>query len=140
MTIHHQFFKDNSLLIQQYNGDTDANDILTFLSQLVADERYRQVRYIVSDFRRVKVTISEEDISAMVQQIVAHSLKEQVVFNAILVTEPMQTAFSYLYKVAMQGLTWYDSSVMSSLTVAASYVAIERWELEEHLRYFDQFS
>lgn len=140
MTIHHQFFKNNSLLVQSYNGDTNADDILNFLSQLVTDERYRQVRYIISDFRRVKVTINEEDITAMVKQIVNQSPKEQIIFNAILVTEPMQTAFSYLYKVAMQGLTWYDSSVMSSLSVAASYVAIERWELEEYLEYFEQFS
>ena len=132
--IKQKIIKEKGLLVQQYSGKLSKNDLAIYFTGLYENPDYLHVSAIYSDFNHAKVSLTEDEIEEVAYFIITHAPKVRHVINAILVNEPLVTAYSFLYKEVMAQMPMYDCHVFSTFNKAAKYIGYTSLELEEIIR------
>jgi hypothetical protein len=132
--IKHKIIKERGLLVQQYSGKFSKNDLAIYFTGLYENPDYLHVSAIYSDFSHAKVSLSEDDLEEIAYFIITHAPKVRHVINAILVNEPLVTAYSFLYKEVMKQMPMYECHVFSTFKEAAKYIGYKPLELEDIIR------
>jgi hypothetical protein len=132
-TIQSKIFKDEGLLLQIYSGELDKNDLATYFSGLYANPEYLNVSIIFSDFTNAIVALTDDDIVDVANFILTYAPKVKHVDNAILVTEPLVTSYSFLYKQIMRQMPLYDCQIFSTFKEAAGFINFNLDELRKFI-------
>jgi hypothetical protein len=130
-TIQSKIFKDNGLLLQIYSGKLNKNDLATYFSGLYANTEYLNVSIIFSDFTNAIVALNDDDIVDVANFIITYAPKVKHVDNAILVTKPLITSYSFLYKQIMRQMPLYNCQIFSTFKEAAGFINFDLNELRK---------
>ncbi len=119
------------LLIQQYSSEINKTDLATYFLSLYQNPDYLTVTSIFSDFSQAQIQFTEEDLTQIAQFILAYAPKVNYVSNAIFVSAPLVTAYSFLYSEIMQEMPQYECRVFSTTTEAACFIGYRYSFLKE---------
>jgi hypothetical protein len=133
-TIKSKIFKETGLLLQEYSGELNKNDMIVYFTGLYNDLDYLSVSNIFSDFTNATVTLSVKDVSEIAEFILKHAQKVQHIDNAILVNEPLITAYSMIYEAIMKEMPLYECKIFSTFKEAANYISYDVKKLEKLIK------
>jgi len=133
-TIKSKIINETGLLLQEYSGDLNMNDMATYFTGLYQNPEYLNVSLIFSDFTKAQVTLSIKDITNVANFILANAPKVQQVNNAILVSEPLVTAYSLLYEEIMKVMPLYECSIFSTFQMAAHFISYDVGQLRKLIK------
>jgi hypothetical protein len=128
-----KILKDSGLLLQEYSGELNLNDMLAYFDELYNDPEYLNVSNIFSDFRNARVTLSVKDIVELSNFILTRAPKVQNVNNAILTSKPLVTAYSVLYGEIMKQMPLYKCKIFSTFNASADFIDFDANNLEKLL-------
>jgi len=117
-----KIIQEKGLLLQQYSGCITKSDMATYFDRLYNNPAYLTVSTIFSDFTNAHIALTVEDISEIAYFILTHAPKVQHVKNAILVSEPLVTAYSIIYEEIMKEMPLYKCNIFSTFNEAVNYV------------------
>jgi hypothetical protein len=120
-----KIIKEKGLLLQEYSGEINKNDMAVYFTELYNNPEYLNVSTIFSDFTNALVALTDEDIAEVAYFILSHAPKVQHVNNAILVTEPLITAYSVLYEEIMKEMPLYKCKIFSTFNDAANFISYD---------------
>jgi hypothetical protein len=129
-----KIIKDAGLLLQEYSGELTKNDLAIYFTGLYDDPEYLHVSVIFSDFTNAYVNLSYNDVEEVAQFILTHAPKVQQVNNAILVGEPLVTAYTMLYREIMKKMLLYECRIFSTFRFAADFINYDIIELEKLIK------
>jgi hypothetical protein len=129
-TIKSQIIKDKGLLLQEYSGEIEKNDLAKYFTELYNNPDYLIVTTIFSDFSNAIVAFSDEEIVEIAYFILTYAPKVKQIKNAIFVNEPLVTAYSLLYKEIMKEMPLYTCRIFSTFREAAYFLNFEETELK----------
>jgi hypothetical protein len=118
-----KIIKDKGLLLQEYSGEISKNDMALYFNGLYKNPEYLHVSTIFSDFTHAIVALSVDDISEVAYFILEYAPKVQNINNAILVSEPLVTAYSILYEEIMKKMPLYKCRIFSTFNEAANFIS-----------------
>jgi hypothetical protein len=124
-----KIIKDRCLLLQDYSGEIEKTDLAIYFTGLYQNPEYLIVSTIYSDFTNAIVALNEEDIVEIAYFILTHAPKVKQIKNAIVVAEPLVTAFSFLYEEIMKEMPLYTCKIFSTFREAAYFINYEENEL-----------
>jgi hypothetical protein len=104
-----------------------------YFTGLYINPDYLTVSTIFSDFTNAYVALSIEDISEIAFFILTHAPKVQHVNNAILVNEPLVTAYSILYEEIMKEMPQYKCKIFSTFDEATKFIS---WDADKLKKLF----
>jgi len=125
---------DGRLLIQEYSGEINKNDMLVYFDGLYQNSEYLGVSAIFSDFTNANAVLTVGDIVEVAHFILEHAPKVQNISNAILVIEPLITAYSILYEEIMRKMPFYKCRIFSTFNEAANFINYDISDLKDLLR------
>jgi hypothetical protein len=131
-----KIIKEKGLLLQEYWGEITKNDLLAYFTGLYNDREYLKVSIIFSDFTNAIVSLNDDDIIEVAYYILSHAPKVQLVMNAILVSEPLITAYSILYKNVMEKMPLYKCRIFSTFKEAAQFIDYDVSDLKTQLKIY----
>jgi hypothetical protein len=120
--------KDKGLLLQEFSGSLTKTDLAIYFTRLYNNPEYLKVSTIFSDFTNALVALSVEDISEIAFFILKHAPKVQHVHNAILVDEPLITAYSIIYEEIMKEMALYKCKIFSTFDEATKFIS---WDADD---------
>jgi hypothetical protein len=126
--------KEKNLLLQRFIGEIRYNDLINFFTVLYEDPDYLEVRKIYSDFSKAVVALTLEELEGVALFIINHAPNQQVVANAIVVSEPLITAYSMVYQVVMDKMPNYTCQIFSTFDTAALHLGYKKIEIEGLMR------
>ena len=129
--IAYKILTNKNLLLQQFSGKTSKNDLAAFFTVLYDDPEYLKVSYIFSDFSNADIALTAQEMEEVALFIIEHAPKNSSVLNAIVVKEPLVTAYSLIYKEVMQAMPNYVCEVFSTYSSAARFLDLKKAELEQ---------
>jgi hypothetical protein len=129
-----KIIEDKGLLLQEYSGELNKSDLAVYFIGLYNNPEYLKVSVIFSDFTKALVALSVEDIAEVAHFILANAPKVQHVNNAILVSEPLITAYSMLYEEIMKAMPLYECKIFSTFKEAANFIRYDVKKLEELIK------
>lgn len=133
--------KENGLLLQEYSGEIKKNDLSEYFTGLYNNPDYLNVSKIFSDFTKAIVSLSDEDIMDIASFILTQAPNVQYIKNAILVTEPLVTAYSIIYQEILKKMPLYKCEIFSTFDKAANYINYDANELKNIIKIsFTNFS
>ncbi len=125
-----KIIKEKGLLLQKYSGELTKNDMALYFTGLYNNHEYLEVSSIFSDFTNANVSLSDDDIVEIAYFILTNAPKVQHVNNSIIVSKPLVTAYSILYKEIMENMPLYECKIFSTFEEAAKFINIDVNELE----------
>ena len=125
---------EKGLLLQEYSGELNKNDLAAYFIELYSNPEYLNVSTIFSDFTNAQVALSEEDIADVAYFILTYAPKIQHVKNAILVIEPLVTAYSILYQEIMKEMPLYECQIFSTFKEAVNFIKFDENELKNLIK------
>jgi hypothetical protein len=131
-----KIFKETGLLFQEYSGELNKNDMAVYFSGLYETPDYLNISIIFSDFTNATVTFSAKDVNEIAEFILTHAPKVRHINNAILVNEPLITAYSMIYEAIMKEMTLYNCKIFSTLKEAANFIGYDVNKLEIIMKSF----
>ena len=123
----------HSIVVQRFRGSISKEMLLSLLSKLYQDKAYLQTTKILTDFRHIKVSFHDEEVSEIAKFIQDNSKNDNRILNAIIADEPMVTAFSMIYQVLMFDMPNYQCSVFSTEEKAAEFLYLTHKDIENYL-------
>jgi hypothetical protein len=117
-----KIIKNKGLLLQEYSGCITKLDMAAYFAGLYNNPEYLTVSTIFSDFTNACVALTVEDISEIAYFILTHAPKVQQVKNAILVSEPLVTAYSIIYEEIMKEMPLYKCNIFSTFVEAVNFI------------------
>ena len=120
-----KIIKEKGLLLQEYSGEINKNDMAVYFTELYNNPEYLNVSTIFSDFTNALIALTDEDIAEVAYFILSHAPKVQHVNNAILVTEPLITAYSVIYEEIMKEMPLYKCKIFSTFNDAANFISYD---------------
>jgi len=127
-TIKSKIVKNKGLLLQEFSGSLTKTDMASYFSKLYTNPEYFNVSMIFSDFTKALVALSVEEISEIAFFILTNAPKVQHVNNAILVYEPLVTAYSFLYEEIMKDMPFYECKIFSTFEEATKFI---NWDADQ---------
>jgi hypothetical protein len=124
-----KIIKDKCLMLQEYSGEIEKKDLAIYFTGLYQNPEYLVVSTIFSDFTNAVVALTEEEIIEIAYFILTHAPKVKQIKNAIVVNEPLVTAFSFLYAEIMKKMPLYTCKIFSTFREAAYFINYEESEL-----------
>ena len=98
MPISYSIDKQNSVILEVWNGDVSADDLANYWRHYLADPDVMSIRRTLVDIRQAKILFSGEQLSQMVQSIVLPALKGRHWKTAILLAQPAQYGTARQYQ------------------------------------------
>lgn len=123
-----KIFRTKGLLLQEFSGNLTKTDMADYFSRLYSNPEYFNVSMIFSDFTKALVALSVEEISEIAFFILTNAPKVQHVNNAILVYEPLVTAYSFLYGEIMKEMPLYKCRIFSTYEEASKFI---NWDADQ---------
>ena len=123
--IRYKIIKEKALLLQQFTGNLTKQDLAEFFTELYNNPDYLLVSTIFSDFSKADVALTDEETEGVAKFIIAYAPKVRYVKNAIIVNEPLITAYILLYQEVMKAMPLYDCNVFSTFNEASKYIGYE---------------
>jgi hypothetical protein len=132
--IEYKILTDKGLLVQNYAGELTREDMTDFFKKLYEDPDYPIVTEIFSDFTNALVALAVDDIIEVAYFIIEHAPRVKHIRNAILVNEPLVTAYSILYKEVMKEMPLYDCRIFSTFKESAKFIDYNVKEIKDIIK------
>jgi hypothetical protein len=129
-----KIIKNKGLLLQEFSGNLTKTDLAVYFTGLYINPEYLIVSTIFSDFTNALVALSVEDISEIAFFILTHAPKVRHVNNAILVDEPLVTAYSMIYEEIMKEMPLYECKIFSTFDEAAKFISYDTDNLKKFMQ------
>lgn len=129
--IQSKIIQEKGLLLQEYSGEINKNDMEVYFTGLYKNPAYLNVSVIFSDFTNARVALSDTDVADVAYFILLYAPRVHHIHNAILVNAPLVTAYSMLYQEIMKEMPHYKCEIFSTFDEAAHFIGYEGTMLEK---------
>jgi hypothetical protein len=130
MDIFYQIFEKENLIIQKFTGQWDINKYEFYISLSIQTIDYKNIKKVLTDLREVEMKTIFNDIENI--KLLRNKLLIKQFLNVHLVTSPIPTAFSALYKEksnGKKGITIeYCSTIQYAIQLLNIQMSIEEME------------
>jgi len=134
--VDYKIFKNRALLLQKFSGEIDKQELAGFFTELYSNTDYLDVSIIFSDFSNAAVALTLDDLEDVAHFIIATAPKVRHVKNAIIVQEPLITAYTHIYKEVMEAMPSYECEIFSTFSEGAKYIGYSLSDLKELINTF----
>jgi hypothetical protein len=112
----------NDILFAKSTGDNTISDIIGHYDRLARSDEYSENLKVLIDIREVNLNVNPEELSAVRQSLIQSVENLGVLYEAILVKEPYETAIATLFEREFNDIGNYTFKVFYTEHAALSWL------------------
>jgi hypothetical protein len=124
------YLPHQALVLQKFSREINRLLVVGMLQDLYAQQWHPLGRHIISDLRGVKAKVLSGDLEAIASYIRLYARYDKPIVNVILVDQPMETAYTMIYRNLTRDLDYYHCEICCTLESAALTLNLEVHWLE----------